>query len=57
MIAHIGMPKSATTFLQTKYFPKLDGYNFYTPEFNHDSRLDSLFSYNKAFGGGNVGGN
>lgn len=55
MMTRFGMLKLVSTILQTKFFSKVDGYNLYTPEFNHDTRLDSLFSYNKAVDDGNVG--
>jgi len=51
MIAHIGLPKTASTFLQSEYFPKLKGFACYSPGFNSPKEFKFLFKLNKPYDG------
>lgn len=51
MIAHIGLPKAASTFLQQHYFPNLQKYKFFTPEFQHSKEFNGIFKLNSSFDG------
>jgi hypothetical protein len=51
MIAHIGLPKTASTFLQSEYFSNLKGFTCYSPEFNLPNQFKHLFELNKPYDG------
>jgi len=51
MIAHIGLPKTASTFLQSEYFSNLDGFSCYSPEFHLPKKFKYLFELNKPYDG------
>ena len=37
LVIHIGMPRTASTFLQQRFFPKVDGFTFYGVDTCHYS--------------------